>query len=68
MKTIESGNPYTHEEHSRTSYSKEDIETGVCSATDCAWCGGLNQYDGLFEYNESGQVFCSKSCHDSYYN
>ena len=63
-KKVEWGNPYTHEEHSRTSYSKKDL--GV--RENCEWCGQLNRHGGLFEYNNSGKLFCSKGCHDTYYN
>ena len=70
-KKVEWGNPYTHEEHSRTSYSKEDMKCHnfpPYSAGTCEWCGQLNRHGGLFEYNDSGKLFCSKSCHDTYYN
>ena len=73
-KKVEWGNPYTHEEHSRTSYSKEDILLNRVSTRcfgrekNCEWCGQLNRHGGLFEYNDSGKLFCSKSCHDTYYD
>jgi len=62
--TIEWGNPYTHEEHSRTSYHWHELNDN----TTCAWCGNRNGYNGLFEYDHSDKLFCSKECHNIYFS
>ena len=72
-KTIEWGNPYTHETHSRASFSSDDLATNNVPSfyfgkeKTCEWCGNLNRTGGLFEYNNSGKLFCSKGCHRSYF-
>jgi len=62
MKEIIKGNPYTHEEHSRIAWLPEELD----EKESCAWCGQRNKYNGLFEYNNSGQLFCSMDCFKSY--
>lgn len=66
------GNPFTHEEHSRTTYSKEDLDQEILPfkkpRQTCAWCGQRNRFDGLFEYDNSGVLVCSKVCHKTYFN
>lgn len=62
--TIEWGNPYTHEQHSRTSYHRNELNW----QTTCEWCGTLNGHGGLFEYDKSGKLFCSKQCHNIYFS
>ncbi len=64
MRTIESGNPYTREEHIRTAYNAKDLEN--MSTEECEWCGSVNRYGGLFEYNGTGHYFCSKGCYRTY--
>lgn len=64
MRKIEWGNPYTHEEYSRTTYSKKDLHPKET----CHWCGNRNRFGGLFSYNCSPKKFCSKECHKIYYS
>lgn len=64
MKTIEWGNPYNHEEHSRTSYNKNDLD----QFETCAWCGERNRRNGLFSYDKHDEKFCSKECFTVYFN
>ena len=66
MKTMTWGNPYTHEEYSRTSYNAEDIK-GM-STNECEWCGNTNAKGGLFEYERTGHYFCSKDCFKAYHS
>lgn len=61
-KKMEWGNPYTHEEYSRTSYCKDELFKDQT----CEWCGHRNSYNGLFAYNGSEELFCSKECYRIY--
>ena len=63
MTKVEWGNPYTHEEHSRVSWSWEELHVDDT----CNWCGNRNRYNGLFSYNGDGELFCSKSCYETYH-
>jgi hypothetical protein len=63
MKTITSGNPYTHEEHERTSYN---VAKGETAKKTCSWCGQEQQT--LYQYDRTKGVFCSKSCWRSYHS
>jgi hypothetical protein len=60
---IEWGNPYTHEEHSRTSWAAEELGEHET----CEWCGNRNGHGGLFQYNEMPKKFCCKDCYETYY-
>ena len=72
MNYIVKGNPYTHAENSRTTYTKADLLYGYGT---CYWCGNVKHT--LYRYNDSmpvqlmGQkvkLFCNKSCYtDSEY-
>jgi len=59
---IDRGNPYTHEEHSRTSHAAWEL-SGIHT---CEWCGQRNGHKGLFEYDHTGKLFCSKQCFIAY--
>jgi hypothetical protein len=70
MNTITWGNPYTHEEHKRTSYNKNDLLHGYGV---CNWCGNvkttLYTYDVMPAPNLMGQkvaLFCGKECYKAY--
>jgi len=58
------GNPFTHEEHSRISYSTHDLAL----SNNCAWCGGRNGHGGLFQYEGFEEFFCCKSCFITYHH
>jgi len=58
------GNPYTHEEHSKTTWAREDIRKDET----CDWCGNRNRWDGLFSYDGDTHKFCSKGCARAYHN
>ena len=64
MNTITEGSPYSHEEHSRTSYAAHE-----CQTPSCAWCGAqpktLFNYDGETR-NRRPVLFCNQKCHDAY--
>lgn len=66
----------SHDAFARTSIYREQVEPpGTC----CAWCGGLNRYNKLFQYYVVADdslrgrkhpipgLFCSASCRKSYH-
>ena len=59
--TMTWGNPYTHEEHSRTTYSKRDLLYGYGC---CDWCGQIRYR--LYSYDGHKGIYCNKDCYDSY--
>jgi len=71
MNYIVKGNPFTHSEHSRTTYTKHDMLYGYGV---CYWCGNVKTT--MYRYNDSDPIelqgqtvnlFCSKSCYESTY-
>lgn len=62
MKTTVWGNPYTHKEHSRTSYGKKDLRYGYAV---CDWCGYIRRR--VYSYNGNRKLFCNARCYESYH-
>ncbi len=70
MTRQEWGNPYTHEEHSRTCYARAEAP-----ADNCDWCGQkpkrLYNYDG-WRVGTLGHsrpaVYCNRQCHNAYHS
>ena len=60
--TREWGNPYTHEEHSRTTYTARDLLYGYAT---CDWCGQVR--DRVNSYDGRPKVFCNRECYRDYY-
>lgn len=60
--TITWGNPYTHEEHTRTCYSAKDLLYGYGV---CSWCGQIRTR--LYTYNGSNKLVCNKECYKALY-
>ena len=62
MQTMTWGNPYTHEEHSRTTYTSKDLLHGYGV---CDWCGQVRFR--LYQYDGRKGIFCAKDCYRSYH-
>lgn len=61
-KTTYRGNPYTHEEHSRTVYGAKDLLYGYGV---CDWCGQIRHR--LFSYDGRRGIFCNQECFRAFY-
>mgnify|MGYP001581414318 CR=1 FL=1 len=61
MNTITTGNPYTHEERTRTSYGRKDLLYGYGV---CDWCGQIKHR--LYSYDGNQKIFCNRECYRSY--
>ena len=68
--TITWGNPYTHEEHSRTTYTAKDFLYGSSEkvrrhGATCDWCGQVR--GRVYAYDGGSKVFCNRNCYQDYY-
>ena len=61
-KITEKINQYTQKKHSRTSYCKDELFKDQT----CILCGNRNNHNGLFQYDDSKELFCSKDCYHTY--
>lgn len=61
--TITWGNPYTHEEHSRTTYTRKDF---LYTDWACSWCG--QRKPRLYGYDGRPRIFCDKQCYQAFYS
>ena len=61
--TLTWGNPYTHEEHTRTCYSAKDLMYGYGI---CEWCGQIRHR--LYTYDGSNKLVCHLECYKSLYS
>ena len=62
MTRVESGNPYTHEEHTRECWSATEMGW---EAIKCNWCGSAKKR--AYAYDGTKGLFCNKECWKSYY-
>ena len=64
MAILEYGNPYTHYEFKRESFSTRELKE-LHNKNTCDWCGNTPKV--LFSYNNDKHLFCNKSCYESYH-
>jgi hypothetical protein len=61
---LEWGNPFTHEEHKRITYSKSDARYQERQGR-CNWCGQVRRR--LYAYDGHEGLFCNRTCFRDYY-